>query len=239
MAQSTGLAVLSAPKFAVGAGMAGVGMAWRLCGARREMTAAGEDRPGPVSDLLSTRRAEAIALFEANQRGRVRASGVLALAFLTIVIAGTIGIAWREPDLAIPVPTVLLLLVAELFQCYADVTVIGTARHRLEAAINADLGAAGLIYESLVADVRKRPPLVLSERVLQATGTLVVLASIVIGAVVTYNGRPTWVGVVYPVCTGIALAVALLSYRAMLASGPAAASALARLDQPPNSAWTE
>ena len=204
-----------------------------------EITSVGEDRPDVASELLRTRRAEAIALFEANQRGRVRASGVLALVFLTVVIAGTIGIAWHKPDLAIPVPTVVLLLLAELFQYYADVTVIGLARHRLEAAINAELGAAGLIYESLVAGIRKRPPLVLSERVLQGAGTVVVVASIVVGAIVAYDGRPTWIKVLYPVCTVLAAAVALLSYRAMLGSAAVAATALARLDQPPASVWTE
>lgn len=203
------------------------------------MTVAHEDEPGVGSELLKTRRAEAIALLEANQRGRSRASAVLALAFLTILTAGTIGIAWDEPDLAIPLPTVLLLLFAELCQYYADVTVIGTARRRLEAAINDELSAAALVYESLVADIRKRPPLVLSERVLQGAGTLIVVASIVIGAVVTYDGRPTWVEILYPVCTALALAVAVLCYRAMLASGPVAARALARLDQPPPAAWPE
>lgn len=198
-----------------------------------------EGPPGLASELLRTRRAEAIALLETNQRGRSRASGVLALAFLTILIAGTIGIAWNKPDLAIPVPTVLLLLVAELFQCYADVTVVGKARRRLEVAINNELGAAGVIYESLVADIRKRPPLVFSERVLQGAGALVVVASIVVGAVIAYDERPTWLEVLYPVSTGFALVVALLSYRAMLASGAVATAALARLDQPSDSAWTE
>jgi hypothetical protein len=203
------------------------------------MTPPRQDPRGLANELMRTRRAEAIALFEANQRGRSRASGVLALAFLTIVTAGAIGIAWDKPDLAIPVPTVLLLLSAELFQYYADVTVTGTARHRLETAINNEFGAAALVYESLVADIRKRPPLVWSERVLQGAGTLVAVTSIVVGAVVAYDGRPTWVEVLYPVSTGLALAVALLSYRAMLASGAVAAAVLARLDQPPASAWTE
>lgn len=194
---------------------------------------------GLSTEVLRTRRAEAIALFEANQRGRVRASAVLALVVLTIMAAGAIGLATGKADFAIPLPTVLLLLFAELFQYYADVTVIGTARHRLEAMINNELGAAGLVYESLVADIRKRPPLVFSERVLQGAGALVVLASIVVGAVVTYDGRPTWVEVVYPVCTVLALAVAVLSYRTMLASGGVAAAALSRLDEPPDSLWTE
>jgi hypothetical protein len=202
------------------------------------VTSAGEHARPSNGELLATRRAEAIALFEANQRGRSRASALLALGFLTILVAGTVGIASHASDLAIPVPTVLLLLAAELFQYYADVTVIGTARHRLESAINAELGAASLIYESLVADIRKRPPLVLSERVLQAAGAMVVLASIVVGAVVAYDGMPTWVEVAYPACTVTALAVAVLSYRAMLASVAVAAATLAALDEPPASLWT-
>ena len=109
---------------------------------------------------------------------------------------------------------------------------IGAARRRLEAAINAELGAAGVIYESLVADIRKRAPLVLSERVLQGVGTIVVVASVVVGAIVTYDGRPTWVQVLYPVCAGGALVVAVHCYRAMLVSGAVAAASLAHLDQP-------
>jgi hypothetical protein len=199
------------------------------------MSGADDASPAAPHQLLATRRAEAMALFEANQRGRSRASGVLALAFLTVVTAGTVGIAFGKLDLAIPVPTVLLLLSAELFQYYADVTVIGAARHRLEAAINAELAATGLIYESLVAEIRKRPPLVLSERILQCVGALVVASSIVIGAVVTYDGQPRWIELLYPACTGIALLVAALSYRAMIASGRVAAAALANLDLPRSS----
>lgn len=182
-------------------------------------------------EVLATRRAEAVALFEANQRGRSRAGGVLAVAVLTIVAAGTVGLASHDADLAIPLPTALLLMMAELFQHYTDVTVIGAARRRLEIEINAQLDEPCLLYETMVADIRKHPPLVLSERVLQSAGGLVVLASIVLGAVATYSRQPMWVEVLYPICTGAALAVAGFCYAAMIRSGRVAAAALADLGQ--------
>ena len=200
------------------------------------MTNAGMESSSRADKLLATRRAEAISLLEANQRGRSRGSGILAIGFLTVATAGTVGMACHNADLAIPVPTVLLLLFAELCQYYSDVTVIGAARLQLERVVNSELGAPALIYETFVADIRKRAPLVLSERLLQAVGVLVVAASIALGAVVTYEGRPTWVKVLFPLCTGIALGVAGLSYRAMIASGLAAGTALAVLNAPQSSA---
>jgi hypothetical protein len=198
------------------------------------MAAASRDRsgepPSRAAEVVATRRAEAVALFEANQRGRARAGGLVGIALLTILAAGIVGIACHAAALAIPVPTVLLLLSAELFQYYTDVTVMGAARRQLEEIVNAELGTDCLIYESLVADIRKRPPLVMSERLLQATGTLVVLSSVVVGAIVAYSNRPAWVQVLYPMCTVAAFMVALVCYRAMLLSGRVVAATLCSLD---------
>jgi hypothetical protein len=181
-------------------------------------------------EILATRRAEAIALLEANQRGRTRGSLALASGLLVIVVAGTVGIACDTPALAIPVPTVLLLLMSELFQYYADVTVLGAARRRLEELVNAELAAPCLIYESFVADIRKRPPLVRSERVLQTAAPVTVLGSIVVATLVTYTGQPGWVEILFPVATLAGIVTATLSYRAMRQSGPVAAAALSTLE---------
>jgi hypothetical protein len=57
------------------------------------MTDSGENSSARGGKLLASRRAEAVALLDANHRGRSRASGVLALAVLTVVVA-----AFRELD---------------------------------------------------------------------------------------------------------------------------------------------
>lgn len=119
------------------------------------------------AELSSARREEAITLFQVNQAGRTAVERVVALFFSVAAIAGSVGIAAGTPDVVLPLPALLLLLLSYMFQQYADLTVLGTARRHLEDLVNEGLGGKALIYETAVAQIRQTSPLVRSVRLLQ------------------------------------------------------------------------
>jgi hypothetical protein len=163
--------------------------------------------------LLETRREEAIAFFHVNQAGRTAAERVIALIFSVSAIAASIGAAAETLDVIIPLPALIFLLLSYMFQQYADLTVIGVTRRRLEDRVNADLGGhKGLVYETVVAEIRKKPPLKFGVRFLQTMLGLVALGATVLAATVALNDHGSWVVLGFAMGTGIAIASALWSF---------------------------
>lgn len=189
---------------------------------------AGESAADGVNrDLLETRRAEALVFFEINQAGRTAVERVVALFFSVAAIAGSVGVAAGTPDVALPLPALLFLLLSYMFEQYGDLTVLGTARRQLEEMVNDELGGKGLIYETAVAVVRKSSPLVRSVRLLQSLLGLVVVGATTVATVVASSERPL---ILVGYCAGTALAAgsALYSYIHMLGSAGEAKAILAR-----------
>jgi|GEM_PF-4815350 len=162
-----------------------------------------------------TRREEAIAFFHVNQTGRNAVERVVALFFSVAAIAGSVGVAAGTPDVLLPLPALLLLLLSYMFQQYADLTVLGVARQRLEDLVNDQLGAKGLIYETAVAQIRQVKPLSNSVRLLQVLLGAVVLGAVVVATVVAFRDN-TLIRVAYVTGTALAAASALYSYVHML-----------------------
>ena len=185
------------------------------------------------SELIQTHRAEAVALFSANQAARLAAERVTGLVFVLVGITAAAGINTHNDDVAIALPPVVLLLLSYMLQQYADLTVLGAAREQLESRANALLGERALIYESVVAPIRKRSPLVASVRILQWLSGLVVLGVVVVGTAIAFDGHPALVEWGYTVLTTATLASVALSYSAMRRSGKEAARQIAaHLDLP-------
>jgi hypothetical protein len=177
-------------------------------------------------ELIETYRAEAIALLTTNQQARVAAQRTTATIFAVAGAVIVAGIVARTDDVAIALPAVVLLLLSVLFQQYADVTVMGAARAALERRVAANLGDYGLIYETAVAPIRKRPPLVQSMRVLQTVTSVFVGTVVVVGTVIAFQDQPSAVQIGFTTLTLLSLASAALSYRDMLRSGPVASAEL-------------
>ncbi len=185
----------------------------------------------PVLDdprLVETRRQEAIAFFQVNQAGRTAVERVVALFFSVAAIAGSVGVAAGTPDVVLPLPPLLLLLLSYMFQQYGDLTVLGRARRHLEELVNDSIGGKGLIYEIAVADVRKTVPLMRSMRVLQSMLGIVVVGATAVGAVVAIRDHNA--AILLGFCAGTALAAASAgySYLHMLISGRETDKVLAR-----------
>lgn len=163
--------------------------------------------------LLETRREEAIAFFHVNQAARTAAERVIALIFSVSAIAASIGAAAETLDVVIPLPALIFLLLSYMFQQYADLTTIGVTRRRLEDQVNAELGGKkGLIYETAVAEIRKKPPLVFGVRLLQTMLGLVALGATVLAAVVALDGHSWLVIAGFAVGTVITFVSALWSF---------------------------
>ena len=173
-------------------------------------------------DLIETYRAEAMALFAANQAGRLAAQRIGILIVVIIGIGVGAALLADQPRVIVVLPPVVLALSALMFQQFADVSVMGVARAALEERLS-DLGAGGLIYERVVAGVRKRPPLVASVRALQAFLGCSAVALTVVAAIIALSGDYRWtLPAAFAATTGPALAVAGVSYRHMLRSGAVA-----------------
>ena len=179
-----------------------------------------------VSELVRARCAEAAALQRTNQTGRARASNLLVLSWLVIVTGVLVAVATGTAEVMIAVAPATLLITAAAFQQFADVTVTGAARRRLEALVNDDLGGHALVYETFVAGVRKRPPLVGSVRLLQVVSGAAELAAIVASTVIAFGEPDLWVAGTYSAITAAAGAAAVMSYRDMLRSSEVADRAL-------------
>jgi hypothetical protein len=177
-------------------------------------------------ELIATLRAEALALLDANQRGRAAAQRTLLAAFALVVAAVLVGIAARTDDIAILLAPAVLLLLSSALQQYSDVTVLGAARAALETRIEQLVGERALLYESAVAPIRKRAPLVGSVRVMQGLVAAAVAAVVGTGAVVAFQDQPLVVELGFCVFTASGLLSLTLSYRAMSRSWDVASAAL-------------
>ncbi|HXD56228.1 MAG TPA: hypothetical protein VN618_15840 [Solirubrobacteraceae bacterium] len=157
---------------------------------------------------------ESAALLAVNQRRRSHAEATLALvAVLSLVVSAT-AIALRDAAVFLPLPVIALLLTSLSFQQYADVSVIGAARRRMERSVNQLGEQAVLVYESEVAGIRKQAPLVLSVRVLQTLIWAGLVGAIGAGAFIAAE-QPTWALAVYLGVTAVAAISATLSFIAM------------------------
>ncbi|HET9593330.1 MAG TPA: hypothetical protein VFP17_10475, partial [Solirubrobacterales bacterium] len=157
------------------------------------------------ADRIQTRREEAIAFFHVNQTGRNAVERVVALFFSVAAIAGSVGVAAGTPDVLLPLPALLFLLLSYMFQQYADLTVLGCARRRLEDLVNSELEAKGLVYETAVAQIRQVNPLVRSVRLLQGLLGLVVLAALIVATVVAVREHDSLILVGYSCGTLLAI----------------------------------
>lgn len=172
----------------------------------------------------ATLRVEASALFEANQTARHQAFWLLIGSFLWIAVAVTLALGTKRTVFLVPLAPLSPLVLSLVFQTYSEVTVLGAARRALEGVLRAQ-GDNGLIYETAVAGIRQRAPLVVSVRLLQALGAVIHFCSVAAGLVaVTNQSVPLIVGTA--VLTSSGGISAALSYRDMLRSGPVATRVL-------------
>ncbi len=178
-------------------------------------------------ELVEARREEAIAFFHVNQTGRSAVERVVALFFSVAAIAGSVGVAAGTPDVLLPLPALLFLLLSYMFQQYSDLTVLGGARRRLEDLVNEQVGAKGLVYETAVAQIRQVPPLVNSIRLLQGLLGAVVLGATAVATVVAFQDHSDLIRVAFLFGTSVAIASALYSYVHMLRTPTICAEKLA------------
>ncbi len=178
-------------------------------------------------ELIQARREEAIAFFHVNQTGRNAVERVVALFFSVAAIAGSVGVAAGTPDVLLPLPALLFLLLSYMFQQYSDLTVLGTARRRLEDLVNDQLGAKGLVYETAVAQIRQVEPLARSVRLLQGLLGAVVIGATAVATVIAFQDHSTLVRVGYLAGTVMSIASAGYSYLHMLQTPKITAEKLA------------
>jgi hypothetical protein len=157
------------------------------------------------SELLETRREEALALFSANQAARAAFERVMGFVLSTLGLGLSVVLGTGRPEALLPLPAVIALLLGYMFQQYGDVSVMGEARHRLEDAVNREFEEPGLLYESKVARIRQEPPLVRSVRFLQAMLGLILFALVIAGAIVAFVKGSAWETVAYLASTSVAL----------------------------------
>lgn len=148
---------------------------------------------------------------------------------LGLVVAGALaGLLAGTDDVCLLLAPGALLGMSLSFQQFADVTVLGAARERLERRLSEELGEAALIYETQVAPLRQQPPLVGSVRALQGLVGGVLAATAAVGAVAAFDDQPAPVSVGYVTAIAVTAASAAASYRDMLRSGSVAAERLTR-----------
>jgi hypothetical protein len=179
-------------------------------------------------ELLQTRREEAIAFFHVNQTGRNAVERVVALFFSVAAIAGSVGVAAGTPDVLLPLPALLFLLLSYMFQQYSDLTVLGGARRRLEDLVNDQLGEKGLVYETAIAQIRQVPPLANSIRLLQGLLGAVVIGATAVATVIAFQDHSALIRVAFLLGTAVAIASALYSYVHMLRTPAICAEKLAK-----------
>lgn len=182
----------------------------------------------PSPEILETRRAEALAFFDVNQRGRTAAERVIALIFSVSSIVASVGVAAKTDRVVLPLPALLFLLLSYMFQQYGDLTVVGAARRRLEDLVNAEIGGKGLVYETAVAEIRQVKPLVLSVRVLQGLMGATVGGATIFACWVLSQGEAALVVIAFTVVTSLTMLSAGLSYRDMLRSYDAAGESVSQ-----------
>lgn len=184
-------------------------------------------------DIDDLRAAEARDLLDINQRrrGRAEATLVLIIVLTTALVAAAF---WsNRKAVVLPLPAGSLLLLALSFQQFADVSVLGAGRRKLEDLVNETVGGPALIYESAIAPIRQRSPLVRSVRMLQSLVVVLTLAGLASATSIAFE-RPAAVWAPYVLTTALALVVTCLSYRDMLRSGRVGTEALEHfLGSPP------
>lgn len=180
------------------------------------------ESPQTNDSLTQARVSEAIAFFEVNQAARTAFERAMALFLSVAAIAGSIGVASKSKDVALPLPTLLFLMLSYMFQQYSDLTVLGVARRRLEELVNASVHGKGLIYETAVSEIRKVAPLKYSVRFLQTILGLIVTGATVFATIVAAQADSTLVTCAYIFATVVAAASAAHSYWHMLSSSKVA-----------------
>jgi hypothetical protein len=158
------------------------------------------------------------------------------LLFAVIAITVAAGVNSHSDAVAIALPPFILLLFSYMFQQYADVSVLGAARQALEEQLTDTLGGPTLIYETAVAGIRQRPPLVRSVRVLQALVTMLLVATIVVGTVIAFQNRHWYVTAGYVVFTTAGAVAAAMAFVDMLRSFQIAREELRKIFPPPTGA---
>lgn len=169
-------------------------------------------------ELIQTLRAEGQSLFQANQAGRLAAERITALIFGISGVTVVAGINSKTDDVAIALPPVVLLLVSYALQQYVDVSVLGAARRHVETRLRDELGDYGMFYETVVAPVRKQGTLTPSFRLLQGLTAAAVVAVVIVGTVVAFDGQPTYIEIGYTTAIALAGLSVGWSFHAMLRS---------------------
>jgi hypothetical protein len=184
--------------------------------------------PSPPADdrLMEAWKAEAMALFTANQRARGIALQMVVATFVVIAAGAMATILADNGDVMLVIAPVTLGLQSLLFQQYADLNVVGAARGVLERRVNQALGTTALLYETAIAPIRKRPPLVTSVRLLQAATAAAVIATVLFSLAVAYDDQSAALSIGFTVLIAVELLSAGLSYRDMLRSVSVASAAL-------------
>lgn len=157
------------------------------------------------------RLAEAQALLTVNQQRRVQAEHTQLLIVVLSFAAGALAFAINSARVLLLLPPTALLLTSLSFQHYVEVTVLGSARARLEQMLNEMVGSVGLLYELEISPVRQRAPLVTGVRLLQGLSRAATATAVVVGFVVVATQRP-WVIIAYSLATVAAVASSSLSY---------------------------
>lgn len=170
-------------------------------------------------DALMALLQEASSLLQANQRVRAEATRTLIASLLLAVAGAIVAFACNDAKVILPIPEAMLLLASLAFQQFADVSVLGQARKRLETRVNGILGTSALVYETQVAGIRQHPPLVASVRTLQLVWTLSMAAVTVYATVIAYSAHSAWVPALYTVLTALSVLSCACSYVAMLRAG--------------------
>lgn len=160
-----------------------------------------------------TRREEAQALLRAGLDTKERTDRVLALGVTATGVAAAAGVANEFEQVMLGVPVALSLLLAYVFQLYADVIAFGLARSRIERTLAEDLGEEVLIAET-IAPVRHggrtNPSISITQGVYVA---LIALSGIVGGVIAERVGALALI--LYSLITFFALVAALWSARDM------------------------
>lgn len=113
-----------------------------------------------------------------------------------------------------------------MFQQYADLTVIDTARRRLEDLVNHEIDGDGLIYESTVAPIRKVSPLSHSMRFFQALTLTIIVTATASGLIVAIGDHNVLILLGFALATFLAATSYIYSCAHMLKSGDIAADQL-------------
>lgn len=182
-------------------------------------------------DLSTARADEAAVLLRTNQQRRSQAEATLVLVAVLALAVTAASIALHHPAVFLPFPPVALLLASLVFQQYTDVTVIGVARRQVERSVNAAAGGPALLYETHIAHIRKRRPLVFGVRVLQGLAWAGVVGGAVAGVVIAV-GQVWWVVVVYLMGTIAAATSCAISFHDMHIADSVATSAFDDLEAP-------